>query len=264
MIAIGVAFLCFKTMNLEEPVRNLIFSWQMIVCVLGVVFIAFRNLGLGLACIFTAIVFALPLVNVAFPQLLAWSGITDFGIHNTWTLLLIAGGILALLHVLFPKYFGDNRMKHIRMHTYIHSQPQSEDNYGRYQRHHYRHSPNNFKTSNNSIDSVFDINVVFNGVRHIVMSQKLEGGDVNVVFGEAQVDLHKATLSPNGAFLDLNCVFGHILLIVPEDWQISYEPSAILGATTDKREVIPPYDPDKPTLKITGSSVMGAIEMVNY
>ncbi|UII28457.1 cell wall-active antibiotics response protein [Fulvivirga maritima] len=78
------------------------------------------------------------------------------------------------------------------------------------------------------------------------------------MFGGSTIDLRNANLHPGVNVLDLFAMFGGTSIIVPPDWTVHVEVSAVLGGFSDKRvsalKVVP--DPEK-TLIIKGFVMFG-------
>jgi len=86
-----------------------------------------------------------------------------------------------------------------------------------------------------------DVNV-FGGHDRIINSAAFRGGKVTSVFGGGTYDLRSAKLAPGVNILDLMNVFGGCELIVPSDWDIKVEISAVFGGFSDKRLNLPTLD----------------------
>jgi hypothetical protein len=93
-------------------------------------------------------------------------------------------------------------------------------------------------------------------------SVEFQGGSLSAVLGSIEIDLRRARM-PEGqkvAYLDANALMGAIKLRVPETWRIVWNGANVMGAFEDK--TIPPNTgADAPQLIVTGSTVMGSIEV---
>lgn len=105
-----------------------------------------------------------------------------------------------------------------------------------------------------------DIKQVFSGSSRKVESQDFRGGQVEVVFGSAEVDLRSARLAGGQAVLSLSAVFGSIEVFVPRDWEIVLEGSPVLGSI-ESRKGAAPETVKTGRLKVQGSAVFGSIEI---
>jgi predicted membrane protein len=105
-----------------------------------------------------------------------------------------------------------------------------------------------------------DIKQVFSGTTRKVESQEFRGGQAEVVFGSAEIDLRAAKLAGGQATLDLSAVFGGIEVHVPRDWQIVLQGSPVLGSI-ETRKAAAPDVPKTATLTVRGSAVFGSVEI---
>lgn len=106
---------------------------------------------------------------------------------------------------------------------------------------------------------------VFAEIKRKIETANFQGGDVLSVFGNVDLNLRRAQISPieKSATIEANAVFGGIKIRVPDTWRVSIQGAAVLGGYTDK--TTPPTTPeaDTPVLMITGYAVFGAIEIVD-
>ncbi|MEO8582368.1 MAG: hypothetical protein ABI415_01155, partial [Flavitalea sp.] len=111
-------------------------------------------------------------------------------------------------------------------------------------------------------DTFVDVVSVFSGVKKKILSKQFTGGDIVCVFGGAEINLtHADFVSP--IVLELTQIFGGAKLIVPANWEIRSEVSAIFGAVDDKRpQPVNPL-PEK-TIVLKGTVIFGGIEVNSY
>lgn len=106
---------------------------------------------------------------------------------------------------------------------------------------------------------------VFAEIKRKVETPNFQGGDILSVFGNVDLNLRRAQISPvdKSATIEANAVFGGVKIRVPETWRVSIQGTAVLGGYTDK--TTPPTTPESetPVLIITGYAVFGAIEIVD-
>lgn len=112
----------------------------------------------------------------------------------------------------------------------------------------------------------FDDFIIFGGREVFVNSQNFYGGKNTSMFGGTEYDLRQAHLSANGAVIDCVSIFGGCGFIVPPDWTVKNEVTAVFGGFSDKRgksinQNIP--DPSK-TLIIKGFTAFGGIEIKHF
>ena len=77
--------------------------------------------------------------------------------------------------------------------------------------------------------------MIFGGSEQIILSQNFKGGEANVIFGELILDLRKAQLGENIAYLELNAIFGSLVVYIPSEWTLKVDSSTVLGAFQDRR-----------------------------
>jgi predicted membrane protein len=98
---------------------------------------------------------------------------------------------------------------------------------------------------------------IFSGSKHRVINQVFRGGKISNIFGGTEIDLTHAILQEGQTELTIDCIFGGVTLIVPDDWKVILNMNAIMGGFSDKRLVIKePKDPNK-VLIIRGSAIFG-------
>lgn len=99
------------------------------------------------------------------------------------------------------------------------------------------------------------------GVRQIVLSPDLKGGDVRACFGSVSIDLRRTAIEPGRAvYLNVSCQFGQIELMLPEDWEVRFECQTFAGEMNDKRWENRPACVDK-CLVIQGWIVFGELRI---
>lgn len=107
-----------------------------------------------------------------------------------------------------------------------------------------------------------EINAVFGSVKKIILSKNFKGGEINCFMGGAELNLLKADMQ-KPINLEVNNVFGGTKLIVPSNWDVKNEVTAVFGGIEDKRNVTGVADPGK-VLVLHGTCVFGGIEVINY
>jgi len=112
-----------------------------------------------------------------------------------------------------------------------------------------------------SSDYINELNV-FGGGERIVNSKNFKGGRITCMFGGGQVDLTYAQLAEGTHTIDLFAMFGGAVIIVPPDWDVKVDVSAVLGGVSDKRVPTPKYivEPKK-ELIIKGFVALGGCEI---
>jgi predicted membrane protein len=105
---------------------------------------------------------------------------------------------------------------------------------------------------------------IFSGSKQKVTNQVFKGGRISNIFGGTEIDLTQATLPEGQTELTIECIFGGVTLIVPADWKVVLNISAIMGGFSDKRLVIKETtDPNK-ILVIRGEAIFGGGDIKSY
>jgi predicted membrane protein len=226
VLVIAGFFLAIKNFGfLPDFLYDIIFSWQMLLIVIGVVMTmgsARRTAGFILMAV--GGFFLIPLAfRETFPQY-----------DLFWPAIFIIIGIIFI-------FTTGSRHGHFHgRHSYFTGTSQSNEDY-------------------------IDYLNIFSGGERQVISDNFKGGKVTSVFGGNEIDLTKAKLAPGRSELEIACVFGGTTLIVPDDWTIIIDVVPVLGGFTDSRKLSPgrTVDPQK-QLVIKGAVVFGGGEVKSY
>jgi hypothetical protein len=98
---------------------------------------------------------------------------------------------------------------------------------------------------------------IFDGIDLASRATSFRGGSMFAWFGGIAVDLRGATLSPDGAHLDLHALNGGIAITVPEGWGVESRLQAFGGGV----DAPTPGDADAPTLELDGFAVFGGVSV---
>ena len=108
-----------------------------------------------------------------------------------------------------------------------------------------------------------DVTAAFGGVKKLILSKNFKGGEMNCFMGGTEINLMQADIQ-RPISLEVNAVFGGAKIIVPSNWDVKNEVTAVFGGVEDKRSINSAItDPNK-TIKITGTCVFGGIEIRNF
>jgi len=243
LMLIGVLFLGFNFGIIPHNLKHVIFSWQMLLILLGVINLIKRHLVSGTVLILIGGFFIMP-------KLIALTPFFPFLNGNFteiyWPLLLILAGILIILgRTVAPKWWNSEWEHHAKFHQ-----------------HHHRHERNFNSYSHINSEYGFSKNSIFSSGKHIVLEPEFKGGEMNAVFGGITLDLRKTTLKEGNTYLEVNAVFGGITIFIPENWYVETHLDAVFGGFEDKRLIHPSVDTSR-KLIITGSCVFGGGEIRN-
>jgi len=107
-----------------------------------------------------------------------------------------------------------------------------------------------------------DTTSIFGGSKKKVFSKNFKGGDITNVFGGSEIDLSLADIQGT-AMLDVTALFGGATLIVPSNWNVISEATAIMGEVKDKRIIANQPEMNK-TLVIKGTVIFGGIDIKSF
>ena len=238
-IVVGVLILVFNTGAALALYKPVIFSWQMLVAVIGFCCLVFsRHFSFtALYVMIVGIFFLIPRIEANGMTLFGWE-IPQYFASTYWPALLIVAGILGIIPLIV-------RPRRICCFMYW-----EKEGYNSNYTHH------NFKRG--------EVNTVFGRGKHIILDPFFEGGEVNAVFGEVTLDLRKAGL-PEGknVALEVNIVFGNAIILVPEKWNVRIHATPVMGAFVDKRDISDCIPDMSSSLDIHVNSVFSGGELRN-
>lgn len=203
----------------------------------------------------------------------------------TWPVLLIAIGILTgiksrfhnpgsyVLMLIGGVFLADQSIPGIDLHRYIAPiiliglgfifllRPRHRCGYRRYRWEGYAAgSAGPFPSTG---EDYLDVHAVFSGVKKNIQSKDFKGGQIVCFMGGAEISFMQADIQ-KPVILEVNNVFGGTKLVIPGNWEVQIEVSAVFGGVEDKRvfqNTVP--DPEKKVI-LRGSCVFGGIEIANY
>ena len=119
------------------------------------------------------------------------------------------------------------------------------------------------KRKKENSNDIIDITAVFGGSNQTVYSKNFKGGDITTVFGGADIIMTQADFVDHVS-IDVTAVFGGIKLIVPPNWAIKSNVTAMFGSVEDKRGHMLPIDQMQKTLVLDGTVLFGGIEIKSF
>jgi len=113
-------------------------------------------------------------------------------------------------------------------------------------------------------DYIDELNI-FGGGEKLINNKNFRGGKITCVFGGTELNLINAELAEGTNVIDVFTMFGGCTLIVPSDWDVKVEVSAVLGGVADKRMPSANYivEPKK-ELVLKGLVALGGCEIKSY
>jgi hypothetical protein len=116
-------------------------------------------------------------------------------------------------------------------------------------------------TDNTGADFI-NSSIVFGGAKKNVISKNFQGGFVENIFGGTDLNLMQADFKGT-IVLNFNVAFGGCKLVLPPQWNVRNEITAILGGIDDKRPLGPEVDSSK-TLILKGTIMFGGLDIKSY
>ena len=109
---------------------------------------------------------------------------------------------------------------------------------------------------------LLDDTAIFGGGQKVITSKNFKGGKITAIFGGSTIDLTQTQLSQGVNMIDVVSIFGGFKIIVPRDWDVNMDVTAIFGGISDKRTADPHIvlDPNKKLL-IKGVAIFGGGEV---
>lgn len=213
VIIAGILLFLFNVDILPIEYKSIVFSWQSILIMLGVILLFSRDKwGGGSFLILFGGFMLLRKLNI---ESIAF--LTD----NGWSLILIVGGILILCKTIWGRKVQYRRREYNEL----------EDAASEYNTD--RSRPQSHYSKNES--GYIDRNCIFGGSKEKINYSSFKGGEINCVFGGIELDLSDSELAEGVNTLELNSVFGGIVLFVPVDWNIEIRQTQVFGNFEDKR-----------------------------
>ncbi len=82
-----------------------------------------------------------------------------------------------------------------------------------------------------------------------------------VFWGNAELDFREASLAPGVTEIAVRVVMGNLELILPPDLAIDVDVSSVMGNVEERHRIPVDPDPARPMLRVTGSVLMGNLEI---
>ena len=239
LLVIGFLLLAYK---MGAPIPYWIFSWPMILIVIGL-FIGvkskFENPG----------AFIMILIGGVF---LAERSIPGIDLRNYLVPAILIG--LGLIFILRPK-------NTIHRKNRFRNQPSeiSVVNDGS--------NPPDGNGSNSAFESdkgeYINIQAVLGGVKRSIQSKNFKGGEILSFMGGSEINFMQADIQ-HSVTLEVNNVFGGTKLIIPSNWDVQNNISAVFGGVEDKRVFNNSIPDSNKRIFLKGSCVFGGVEVTNY
>ena len=125
-------------------------------------------------------------------------------------------------------------------------------------------NPNGNGNSNayNHSENYLKVDSILGNARKIMLTKNFLGGNITNVFGSTEINLLQADLQ-QPVVLDIFQLFGSTKIIVPPHWNVNTNLSSILSENDDRRVIITHLTDKNKVLYITGSSIFGNLTIKN-
>ena len=246
ILLVGVLLLAYK---MGAPIPSWLFTWPVLLMAVGLLVAMksrFRNPGGFIMILIGAVFF----VDRSIPGI---------DIHNyilSW--ILIGIGISFILR---PnrcdrhrrRYSGDWRRRRFGGPGFYAPMPDDRpDNI----------SPEKTSPGGDNAEYI-SVNAVFGGVKKNIQSKNFKGGDITSFMGGAEINFMQADIQ-HPIELEVNNVFGGTKLIIPSNWDVRNEISAVFGGVEDKRNFNNSVSGTNKRILLKGACVFGGVEVTNY
>jgi len=233
-ISAGVLLFAFNSGILPLEFKSVVFSWQMLLLALGFAFLFQRETWFaGIILMIIGGFFILPKLDIV--------GL-GFVAQNYWAIGCVVLGIIVVCKAIWkqhscfckPKGYHKKWEKSYHFHDLGHNKDEG---------------------------GYIDRNNVFGGSKEKIDFSNFKGGEINTVFGGIELDLSDSKLAEGVHRLEINSVFGGMVLFVPINWNIEMQSTNIFGNFVDNRPK-PAFEIDeKRTLIIEANAVFGGGEI---
>ncbi len=227
----GIVLLLNNIGLLSPFAKSVIFSWQMLLIVIGILnFAAHKRSVFGLLLILIGVFFLIPhFIHVPFnfTQLF-------------WPIILIILGVYIIIRRTSNSHTAKNQFYHHPKASFI---SETED----------------YNTS----DYIDDVNV-FGGNKKNISTKEFKGGRITCIFGGSEIDFTGSELADGLHVIHVSCIFGGTSIIMPPHWKVRLEVASVLGGFSDKRPNISSAEPAKGELIIKGLVIFGGGEIKSF
>ncbi len=114
-------------------------------------------------------------------------------------------------------------------------------------------------TTGDEASDKFKLAAIMTGKQFRSESRDLKSGTVVSAMGGVDLDLRKATLDANGAYLDLTATMGGIRVLVAEEWAVDVDAEAKAGGCEARVTPIENLPEDAPRLNVHAVARMGGV-----
>ncbi|MCL2247219.1 MAG: cell wall-active antibiotics response protein [Lentimicrobiaceae bacterium] len=209
IVLIVVLFFFLKNAGLLTSVFLTTFlTWPLIVFIIAVVSLIYKQWVFGIVCMATSTFFWTPILLKTAPELFPAIEAEGF-VQHYWYLLVAFIVVVIILQLIFGK-----------------ENPCEKE--GRWKK-----FGSNFQESK---EGYLKSSVAFSSNEKIYLNENFKGGKFETLFGSQEIDLRKCTIPTNEkANIDLSVLFGACVIWVPAEWVVQVNTKSIFSSTEDKR-----------------------------
>jgi predicted membrane protein len=111
--------------------------------------------------------------------------------------------------------------------------------------------------SNRSDNDFLRANAILSMRKSKPNSGVFDGGEIDAIIGGVELDLRHAAMKHDTARINVYTLFGGVVILVPKEWEVSVQLSAILGGVDDQTAPQPAGGGARPKLVVTGTVIFG-------
>lgn len=108
--------------------------------------------------------------------------------------------------------------------------------------------------------STVEMNAFLSESKQRNTSQSFKGGKIDVILGEAKLDLSEAVVNKDGAKLSVSALLGSIKIVAPKNVVIKSSGTPVLGDWND--EYRGDREKNMPVLEVDGTAILGEVKIV--
>lgn len=240
LVIAGLMLLGYK---MGAPIPGWIFTWPVLLIVIGL-FVGARSRFHNPGSFIMILIGSIFLIDQQIPGI-------EF--HNYIAPIILIG--IGLLFILRPRSHSWRRNRRWnRMNPPFSSEFENQESEG------FKKKDNSPLTDNGEY---IDVVAVFGGVKKNIQSKNFKGGEIVSFMGGSEINFMQADIQ-HPIELEVNNVFGGTKLIIPSNWDVKNEISAVFGGVDDKRNFNNSVPDTNKRIVLKGSCVFGGIEFTNY
>ena len=186
LVLIGGVLCGINLGYIPENFKQVLWSWQMLIIVIGIMSLLGRSTFFGLFMTMAGCLLLIPKLSIVFPDIFP-----DYLKQLYAPLLLSITGLFILVYVLRKRKRGDKNEQCWKQYA-----------------------------PKETMEGDFSKINKFSAGEYIVLEPEFQGGSIKTTFGATKVDLRKTNLPEGDTYLDIIVAFGGVVLLIPDDWKV--------------------------------------------